>query len=68
MVVMVRLDLLKLEEKEPQMTVISSIIALLIIVMIHELGHAYAMIRKGIRIKEMGLGLHIPSLPIFILD
>jgi len=47
------------------MLTILSIAGLLLIVMIHELGHAHAMIRNGIRIKEIGLGWPIRSLPHF---
>lgn len=45
------------------MAIFYSIAALIFVVIIHELGHAYAMIRTGVRIKEISLGFKLPILP-----
>ncbi|MFA6131336.1 MAG: site-2 protease family protein [Patescibacteria group bacterium] len=38
------------------------VITLLVVVIIHELGHAYAMARHGVAIKAMGIGIPIPGM------
>ncbi len=45
------------------LSIITVIFALLIVIVVHEMGHVIAMRKRGIYIKEFGIGIPIPYVP-----